>query len=83
METVDIYGIFLIIFLFTNFTTIYLNFLFQIFLNSTGTQQLSTLPGFKPTALNNVNRLVTVNFTHYVFKKGLSSITNCFRKRVF
>ena len=80
MELVDVYGLFLIFFMFTNFVLFYYNFFFQIFFLSKDFMVNATTV---PVSNNNTTkRLTPFTSTFALLQKSFSSTTSTFTKEI-
>lgn len=80
MELVDVYGLFLIFFMFTNFVLFYYNFFFQIFFLSKEFMVNSTT--LSPSSKNTTRRLTPFTSTFALLQKSFSSTTATFTKEI-
>ena len=83
MEMVDVYGFFLILFLFSNFILMYYNFFFQIFFSSKAFFSSGSLSNMAQKPLNKVGKLVNFQTTLNLFYKGVGLKTLNFKNEIF
>ena len=79
MEFVDVYGTFLIVFLFTGVTVFYRNFFFQIFLSLFFSYENNNSKNSFYIGGNNVKLLSPNVLTLKIFRKNCNVVLNSFR----
>ena len=80
MELVDVYGLFLIFFMFTNFVLFYYNFFFQVFFLSK--EFIVNATTLSPSNQNTTKRLTPFNSTFALLQKSFSSTMSTFTKEI-
>ena len=80
MELVDVYGLFLVFFIFTNFVLFYYNFFFQVFLFSK--EFAINAVTINPTGQNTTAKLTLFSTTFLLFKRSLTSTLNTLTREI-
>ena len=84
MELVDVYGLFLVFFLFTNFTLSYYNLFFHVFfLTKNSSLGLTPTTTITSAPASTSNKLIYFTSTPKIFQKNILKSTNILVKEFF